>query len=287
MTNSLSRRYLMCAPEFFDVAYEINPWMDAGTPVDQDLALAQWRILVETYRSLGHTVHELAPRPGLPDMVFAANGSTVVGGRVLGASFATPQRAAEAGHHAAWHTEHADALGWSSITEPVHTNEAEGDFAVLADVVLAGYGFRTDPRAHAELAEVAGVPVVGLRLVDDRYYHLDVALGVLEDGPVLSVPVGTPGRGNIAWYPPAFSPSSQAVVRRLFPEAVVAADVDAEVLGLNLVSDGRHVVVPAQAEKLAAQLAECGYVPVPVDLSELLKGGGSIKCCTQELRPAR
>lgn len=286
MTHSVPRQYLMCAPDHFDVVYEINPWMDASTPVDRDLALAQWRTLVGTYRSLGHTVHELEPQPGLPDMVFAANGSTVVAGRVLGAAFATAQRTGEAAHHAAWHAEHAARLGWTSITEPVHTNEAEGDFAVLGDVVLAGYGFRTDPRAHAELAEVAGVPVIGLRLVDDRYYHLDVALAVLEDGPVLGVPVGTPGRGNIAWYPPAFSAGSQAVVRRLFPEAVVAADVDAEVLGLNLVSDGTHVVVPAQAEKLAAQLAERGYVPVPVDLSELRKGGGSIKCCTQELRPA-
>jgi len=286
MTLSVPRQYLMCAPDFFDVVYEINPWMDASTPVDRALAVTQWRTLADTYRSLGHVVHELAPQAGLPDMVFAANGSTVVDGRVLGAAFATPQRAAEAGHHLAWHREHAAALGWASVTEPVHTNEAEGDFAVLGDVVLAGYGFRTDPRAHAELAEVAALPVVGLRLVDDRYYHLDVALAVLEDGPVLGVGVGAQGRGNIAWYPPAFSPGSQAVIRRLFPEAVVAADVDAEVLGLNLVSDGRHVVVPAQAEKLAAQLAERGYVPVPVDLSELLKGGGSIKCCTQELRVA-
>jgi len=280
------RRYLMCAPDFFDVVYEINPWMDASAPVDRDLALEQWHTLVGTYRGLGHVVHELAPRPGLPDMVYAANGATVVDGRVLVASFATAQRTAEAAHHAAWHSEHALELGWTAVTPPSHTNEAEGDFAVLADVVLAGYGFRTDPRAHAELAEVAGVPAISLRLVDERYYHLDVALAVLEDGPVLGVPVGTPGRGNIAWYPPAFSPSSQAVIRRLFPEALVAADVDAEVLGLNLVSDGRHVVVPSRAEKLAAQLAEVGYTPVPVDLSELLKGGGSIKCCTQELRPA-
>jgi N-dimethylarginine dimethylaminohydrolase len=287
MTITVPRQYLMCAPEYFDVVYEINPWMDASTPVDRGLATRQWRTLVDTYRSLGHVVHELAPQPGLPDMVFAANGSTVVDGRVLGAAFATPQRAAEAAHHLAWHTEHATDMGWTQVCRPEHTNEAEGDFAVLGDVVLAGYGYRTDPRAHAELAELAGVPVVGLRLVDDRYYHLDVALAVLEDGPVLASGVGTPGRGNVAWYPPAFSPSSQAVVRRLFPEAVVAADVDAEVLGLNLVSDGTHVVVPAQAEKLAAQLAERGYVPVPVDLSELLRGGGSIKCCTQELRPAR
>jgi N-dimethylarginine dimethylaminohydrolase len=50
------------------------------------------------------------------------------------------------------------------------------------------------------------------------------------------------------------------------------------------VSDGRHVVLPAQATGLAAALRERGFAPVPVDLSELLKGGGGPKCCTLEVR---
>jgi N-dimethylarginine dimethylaminohydrolase len=272
-----SRHYLMCSPVHFDVRYAINPWMDVDVPVDRDRALRQWQQLVDTYRSLGHRVDLLQPRPDLPDMVFAANGATVVGGTVLGARFATAQRAPEAAHHLCWHRENAARLGWARVQAPVSVNEAEGDFAVLADVVLAGHGFRTDVRAHAELQAVVRRPVVSLRLVDERFYHLDTALGVLDDRP---------GRGQVAWFPAAFDAPSQAVVRRLFPEAVEADETDAVVLGLNLVSDGVSVVLPAQAEKLAAQVAERGLVPVPVDLSELLKGGGSVKCCTQELRPA-
>jgi len=56
------------------------------------------------------------------------------------------------------------------------------------------------------------------------------------------------------------------------------------VLGLNAVSDGRHVVLPGQAAGLAAQMKAAGFEPVPVDLSELLKAGGGPKCCTLELR---
>jgi N-dimethylarginine dimethylaminohydrolase len=54
--------------------------------------------------------------------------------------------------------------------------------------------------------------------------------------------------------------------------------------GLNSVSDGRHVLVAPQAKALAGQLAERGYEPVPVDMSEFHKAGGGIKCCTQEIR---
>jgi N-dimethylarginine dimethylaminohydrolase len=32
-------------------------------------------------------------------------------------------------------------------------------------------------------------------------------------------------------------------------------------------------------------LRQHGFVPVGVDLSELMKSGGSAKCCTLELRP--
>jgi N-dimethylarginine dimethylaminohydrolase len=88
------------------------------------------------------------------------------------------------------------------------------------------------------------------------------------------------------YYPAAFSPGSRAVLARLFPNAVIAEESDALALGLNAVSDGHHVLLPQSAHGLMAPLRERGYEPIPVDLSELLKGGGSVKCCTAELRGA-
>jgi N-dimethylarginine dimethylaminohydrolase len=152
-------------------------------------------------------------------------------------------------------------------------NEAEGDFAVLSGTILAGCGFRTTRAAHRELAAMTRRKVVSLELVDPRFYHLDVALTVLDDVA-----------DHIAYYPPAFSEGSRRVLAELFPDALIADDRDAAVLGLNCVSDGRQVFVPAGAEHLSQLLAEAGYQPTAIDLSELLKGGGSVKCCTQEIR---
>jgi N-dimethylarginine dimethylaminohydrolase len=260
------RHYLMCPPAHFAVEYAINPWMVPGVPVDRTLALAQWDVLRRTYLDLGHRVELLAPVPGLPDMVYAANGATVVGGVALGARFRYPQRAGEAVAHATWFRR-----AGVRVVEPEFVNEGEGDLLVVGDTILAGCGFRTDPRAHVEAARVFGREVVPLELVDPRYYHLDTAVAVLD-------------ATTVAWLPEAFSPASRAVLRERFPDAVVADPADAAVLGLNAVSDGRHVVLPARAGRLAAALAERGFVPVPVDLSELLKGGGGPKCCTLEVR---
>ncbi|MGI8457098.1 MAG: dimethylargininase [Propionibacteriaceae bacterium] len=270
------RHYLMCAPRYFEVTYAINPWMDPSVPVDPDRALAQWLRLVDVYRRLGHRVDLLDPVPGLPDMVFAANGSTVIDGRVLTASFVAPQRRAEAAHHAAWHRAHGSSYRQQLQQPPSAVNEAEGDFAVLADVVLAGYGFRTTLDAHAELGRLTGREVVSLELVDPRFYHLDVALCVLDDR-----------RHHIAYLPEAFSPESRQILIDRFPDAIIAGVDDALAFGLNAVSDGRHVILPPGPDAFAAALTSAGYQPIFVDLSELAKGGGSVKCCTQEIRPAR
>lgn len=265
-----TRSYLMCAPTHFDVTYAINAWMQPGTHVDRDRAVAQWQALVETYRELGHRVGLLEPAAGLPDMVFAANGALVVGGRAYGARFRHVERQAEAALHAARLREQG-----IEVVEPTHTNEGEGDFLVLASMILAGTGFRTSLHAHVEAAAALDRPVVSLELVDPRFYHLDTALAVLDDGH-------GEAPADIAYLPSAFSPHSRRTLRQLFPDAIECSEADALVLGLNAVSDGHHVVLPSQATRLARQVVDHGYEPVLVDVSELLKAGGSVKCCTQE-----
>ncbi|GFG52143.1 N-dimethylarginine dimethylaminohydrolase [Mycolicibacterium agri] len=259
------RHYAMTPPTFFTVEYAINPWMDTSKPVDTHLAMNQWESLRQTYKELGHTVELVEPVEGLPDMVYAANGGLIVNGKAVVAKFAYPQRAGESAAYAAWMARH----GYEPV-ETHYVNEGQGDLLVVGSIVLAGYGFRTDRRAHDEIAAAVGMPLVSLELIDPRFYHLDTALAVLDDT-------------TVAYYPPAFSDESRSRLLELFPDAIEVAAADADVLGLNAVSDGLHVVHPAAATGFADQLADAGFEPIGVDLSELLKGGGSIKCCTLEV----
>jgi N-dimethylarginine dimethylaminohydrolase len=261
------RSYLMCPPEHFAVAYAINPWMRPGEPADAGLAMRQWQRLRQVYLDLGHQVRTVEPVPGLPDMVFAANGATVIGDTVIGVRFRYPERAAEAGAYLDWFR----ANGWPSVHVPAHFNEGEGDFLFTGQTLIAGYGFRSDQAAAGEAQEVFGLPVVSVRLVDPRFYHLDTALCVLDSSTAM-------------YYPAAFDDAGRAALSSVFPELIEAKDEDAELLGLNAVSDGRHVVLAAQATGLARQLALHGFEPVPVDMSELRKAGGGVKCCTLVLR---
>jgi N-dimethylarginine dimethylaminohydrolase len=264
-----TRRYLMCPPTHFDVTYSINPWMEPDKPTDTALAVLQWERLRGVLLGLGHRVDLVAPVAGLPDMVFAANAATVVGGRVLAARYRHPERVPEGPAYRAWFTDHG-----FPVREAEFVNEGEGDFLVTDTRILAGTGFRTDLDAHAETAAHLRRPVVTLTLVDPAFYHLDTALAVLN-------------HDEIMYYPGAFSRSSRAVLRQMYPTAIRADRADAEVFGLNAISDGRNVVLPQQATGLVEVLRAAGYAPVGVDLSELLKAGGGAKCCALELRPPR
>lgn len=264
--SSAQRSYLMCPPTFFDVSYKINPWMDPGKPVDAALAMVQWERIRDLFRRLGHRVELIEPMPGLPDMVFAANGATVVDGRAFLARFRYPERAPEADAYRRW----LETNGFP-VVDSAYVNEGEGDLLVVGDRILAGTGFRTDTLAHEQLRRVFGREVVTLTLVDPRFYHLDTALAVLRDELVM-------------YYPQAFDAQSQARLAELFPDAILADRADAEAFGLNAVSDGHTVVLAHTATGLIQQLRSRGLHPIGVDISELLRAGGAVKCCTLELR---
>lgn len=271
------RTYLMCRPEHFTVSYTINPWMEPANPTDTARAVQQWQTLYDTYLRLGHDVHLIDPIAGLPDMVYTANGGFIIGGVAYGAKFRFQERVPEGPAFMDWFRDNG-----FDVAEPVEVNEGEGDFLLVGDTILAGTGFRSTGDSHRELGEVFGKEVVSLNLIDPRFYHLDTAISVLD-------PVEGPGgveRANIAYLPGAFDEPSRRALEDRYPDAILVSDEDGAVFGLNSSSDGLNVLISPRAKGFEAQLRERGYNPVLVDLSELLLGGGGIKCCTLELREA-
>ena len=261
-----ARTYLMCSPDYFSVRYAINPWMNPSDPVDIQLARQQWERLRAAYIGLGHTVKIIDPEPDLPDMVFAANGATVIDGKVLGAKFKYAERRREGAAYTDWFRHNG-----YQVADPEYVNEGEGDIVFAGRAIIAGYGFRTDRETRNQVERLFGLPVISVRLVDPRFYHVDTAFIVLDEN-------------TAAYYPAAFDEEAQRALAAHFPELIEVKDEDAEALGLNGLSDGKNVVLPRQARDLAHQIGAAGFNVVPVDLSEFKKSGGGPKCCTLELR---
>lgn len=264
--SAVPKTVLMCRPEHFTVSYRINPWMHPEIPTSTSTAVEQWQTLYDAYVGLGYDVELIDPIAGLNDMVYAANGGFTLDGRAYGAKFTYEQRMPEGPAYMEWF----GANGFE-VHEPQHINEGEGDFLLSNGAILAGHGFRTTLESHDELRRIFGREVVSLRLVDPAFYHLDTAIAILDDE-------------NIAYLPKAFDDASRAELERRYPDAVHVNDEDASVLGLNSFGDGRTMLIAGRATDFERQLTERGYETIGLDLSELLLGGGGIKCCTLELR---
>ena len=67
------------------------------------------------------------------------------------------------------------------------------------------------------------------------------------------------------------------------PQRRPATEADAHRFGCNAVVVGKNVVLNAGCEALAAGLRAWGYNPIPVELDEFIKSGGSAKCLTLRL----
>jgi lysine-ketoglutarate reductase/saccharopine dehydrogenase-like protein (TIGR00300 family) len=266
MTDSV--RILMCPPHHYDVDYVINPWMEGNLHrSSRQQAEQQWEQLHRTLQRYT-TVELVEPQPGWPDMVFTANAGLVLDRTAVLSRFFHPERQGEEPHFQKWFEEH----GFT-----VHTLPESLPFEGAGDALIdrgggwlwAGYGFRSELDSHPYLAQWLDVEVLSLRLVDQRFYHLDTCFCPLSDGYLL-------------YYPPAFDTYSNHLIERRVPseKRIVVDEVDAVRFACNSVNIDRIVVMNAASDRLKQALGDRGFTVVETPLTEFLKAGGAAKCLT-------
>ncbi len=265
-----SRRFLMCPPRFFAVAYEINPWMHTSEGANQERAMEQWLGLRRLYEERGCTVEVLEPQVGMPDLVFTANAAFVHDGQVLLSRFRFAQRRPEEPVFAAYFRE-----GFR-LAPPLPEGvafEGQGEAFVIDGILFAGHGFRAVAASHAHLARAYARRVVSLELVDPRFYHLDTCFCPL------------PG-GRLLYFPGAFTEASRARVEaELSPDQRLAvSQEDALDFVCNSVPIGSDFVTGSQpSPELLRRLREWGLEVVSTPLGEFKKAGGGARCLTLAL----
>ncbi len=261
------RRILMCPPNYYGIEYEINPWMSRSRGSTPERSQAQWKQLYETLVGLGVTVEQMSPQPGLPDLVFTANAGLVFRDRFYSSRFRHEVRARETPHFDAWFAEHGFAV--KHLPEGVYF-EGAGDALFCGPTLFAGYRIRSDVQGHQYLAQELGKQVLPLELINPRFYHLDTCFCPLAPGEAI-------------YYPAAFDGYGRKVLQAHVPHLLPVIEAEAHRFACNAVVVGKTVVTNTGCERLAADLRERGYEPVPVELDEFLKAGGSAKCLTLRL----
>ncbi|NET10294.1 MAG: TIGR00300 family protein [Symploca sp. SIO2B6] len=266
---------LMCPPHHYDVDYVINPWMEGNVHrSSRDRAEEQWNQLHQILQQYA-AVELVKPQQGWPDMVFTANAGLVLGKTVVLSRFFHPERQGEEPYFQQWFEDQ----GYT-----VHTLPPSLPFEGAGDALLdrsgrwlwAGYGFRSELDAHSYLAKWLDIEVLSLRLMDERFYHLDTCFCPLTDGYLL-------------YYPPAFDAYSNRLIELRVPaeKRIPISEPDAVNFACNAVNVGYTVVMNQASDALTSTLKERGFTVVETPLTEFLKAGGAAKCLTLRVTEPR
>jgi N-dimethylarginine dimethylaminohydrolase len=264
----MSKKILMCPPTYFDIEYEINPWMHTSDQPSELTAQQQWDKLHDIYtKQLGWDVQLIDPVKGLPDMVFATDCCLMIDNKVLLSSFRYPERQPETEQFANWFK----ANGYSQLKKADNFFEGGGDNMLCGNKIIAGHGFRSAPEAAEELRGYFGLEVISLKIVDPRFYHLDTSLAVLS-------------ADTVAYFPGAIDEASRARLKAGIPNLIEATEEEAQDFGLNVVSDGHTVITSDASQSLLQKYRDAGFEVIGTPILEFRKSGGGVKCLTLELR---
>lgn len=258
----------MCSPDHYDVDYVINPWMEGNVhKSSRDRAVDQWQGLFHLLKDCA-IVDLVNPQLGWPDMVFTANAGLVLGKDVVLSRFYHKERQGEEPHFKQWFAEQ----GYK-----VHELPKELPFEGAGDALLdregrwlwAGYGFRSELDSHPYLAKWLDIEVLSLRLMDERFYHLDTCFCPLANGYLL-------------YYPPAFDSYSNRLIELRVPESkrIAIEETDAVNFACNAVNVDRTIILNKASDDMKQRLAAIGFAVIETPLTEFLKAGGAAKCLT-------
>ena len=261
-------RILMCAPDHYDVDYVINPWMEGNIhKSSQDKAVEQWSKLNFVLNNIAK-VDLVKGQPGVPDMVFTANAGLVLGDNVVLSRFYHPERQGEEPHFKQWFEDNG-----FNVYELPKDLPFEGAGDALLDRegrwLWAGYGFRSELDSHPYIAQWLDIEVLSLRLIDDRFYHLDTCFCPLSGGYLL-------------YYPTAFDSYSNHLIEKRVPadKRIAIAEADAINFACNAVNVENTVVMNKASQTLKQRLNDVGFEVIETPLTEFLKAGGAAKCLT-------
>ncbi len=263
-----AKQIIMCPPEYYDIEYSINPWMDTNNKVKKKEAQKQYNNLKEAFRKAGAEINELTPVKNLPDMVFACNAGYAESDIFVKANFKAQQRKREA--EAAEKYFKQKNYRVFSLPENI-IFEGEGDIIRTQSKYFLGWGQRSDLMAKDYIEDITGKEFIPLELIDPYFYHLDTCFGPINDELVVI-------------NEKAFSEDSLTKIYDRFQHVISANETDNSVLACNLVVLGKNVFIgKGTSEELKNEIRKFSYNVIENDMSEFLKGGGSVKCLSLEI----
>nr|WP_233191958.1 dimethylarginine dimethylaminohydrolase family protein [Sporosarcina sp. P34] len=257
------RRVILCQPEFMAIDEVINEvqkkYKDEN--IDIQRAMSQHAEFEEILKENGVEVITLPPSEKFPEQVFTRDIGFTIGNDIFIADLAANIRKGEEITLKEWLIAHD--IPYQSATDRMEG----GDIIVDRDTIYVGISSRTSREAVNKLEEK--LPDYQLKPIpfDGQYLHLDCVFNILSPEKALV-------------FPAAFDQETLHQMAGSY-ELIEVAEDEQFSLGTNVLSIGNNKVISLpQNEQVNKNLRAHGFEVIEVDFSEIIKSGGSFRCCS-------
>lgn len=279
---------LMSDAHAFSTNLAINPYYGNSAPNLAQVE-AEHASIKQLLESAGVTVTQVAAPEGSQDGVYTANWALIKGKKAILSRLPDARKAEEA---------HAKQILTNLGIEVIEAADnlrfsGQGDALPFGNFLFCGQGYRADLEAQIFAAETLGFTRIQLQTIpeldannkpvinpisgwpDSFFYDIDLALAILR-------PPTSDQKGLIAYCSEAFTPESQQVLADFEHADKILISFEEAVHGFaaNLVSTGETVIMSNHAPILRAEIEKHGFTVLAPKITELVKGGGYIRCTT-------
>ncbi len=261
------KRVILCEPKYMTIRDVINEtqrhFEKEGIHIEK--AMQQHKLLVKTLESNGIDVVLLPAEEKFHEQVFTRDIGFTLGKTTYVAEMAADARVGEENVLKKW-LEDNEISYYNLIGDHIEG----GDVIIDRDTVFIGVSDRTNMKAIEHMQslmcdfEVVAVPFT------EKFLHLDCVFNIIS--PDLAL-----------FYPEAFTEKEKNILSSRY-ELIEVSKEEQFTLGTNILSIGNKKILSLPVNKgVNEQLRSRGFEIIEVDITEIIKSGGSFRCCTMPI----
>lgn len=261
------KKVVLCEPEYMEIKEAINDVQKKyeDDNIDQELAVKQHRNFEQALRNAGVEIIKLPPSKDHPEQVFTRDIGFTIGNHLFVSEMANPIRQGEEEVLAQWLNN--NKISYHNLS--VHSIEG-GDVIVDGNRVFVGISDRTCKKAiqnlQKELPDYEILPIP----FNPKYLHLDCVFNILSSKDALI-------------FPDAFEPKVVKLLSNMY-HLIEVSENEQFTMGTNVLSIGQNRVLSLPVNRdVNYQMRLHDYEVMEVDFSEIIKSGGSFRCCSMPI----
>lgn len=258
------QKVVLCSPEHMAIKRVINETQKfyEDENIQTEIAVKQHREFADVLRKKGIDVILLPALERFPEQVFTRDIGFTIGSDIFIAEMATDIREGEQEALTEWLK--TQGIGYRRILQ---SKIEGGDVIVHGDTVYVGISNRTEMASVNQLQNMLPACQVTPLPIHDKFLHLDCVFNIISSTEAII-------------YPEAFDKKEYDMLAKRF-DLLTVTEEEQFTLATNVLSLGNKQLISLPVNKKTNQeLISRGYTIIEIDISEIIKSGGSFRCCT-------